>query len=166
MKIIFTFLIFFQTNFFLSQEIELRNCNVKYQIDTTELNKSGQFKLRITNLESFKIKIPQNYSDMRIQAQNAEKNDLVLNKFIKTKNTFVDVNCTDCNKKFFKLKPHEKFVYNFEINKLYLVEKILREQKTEYKFNLLFDNIDFKYKQNNKCAIENYESPKIIYKTK
>ena len=138
---------------------------MKYQIDTTGLNKTGFFKLQITNLESFTLKIPKTFAMIRIQAQNAEKYDKELQKFVQIKNSFVDVNCTDCNEKQFKLKPNEKFVYNLDINKLYLLEKILTERNNKYRFNLFFDSIDFRYHQNRKCSVENYESPKVIYKT-
>ena len=165
MKQIFIFLLIFKGTFFFSQESELKSCNVKYQIDTTNLNKSGFFKLQITNLESNKLKIPRIFSMMRIQVQNLEKYDRELQKFTK-KNSFVDVNCTKCNEKQFKLKPNETFVYNLHINNLYLVEKKLNHYHTKYKFNLFFDSIDFRYNQNKKCYVDNYESPKIIYKTK
>lgn len=165
MKQIVIFLLIFKCTFFLSQESELKSCKVKYQIDTTDLNKSGFFKLQITNLESIKLKIPRTFSMMRIQAQNLEKYDGKLQKFSKEENSFVDVNCTKCNEKQFRLKPNETFVYNLDINNLYLVEK-LNHKHTKYKFNLFFDSIDFRYNQNKKCYIENYESPKIIYKTK
>ena len=166
MKQIFIFLLIFKGTFFFSQESELKSCNVKYQIDTTNLNKSGFFKLQITNLESNKLKIPRIFSVMRIQVQNLEKYERELRKFTKEKNSFVDVNCTKCNEKQFKLKPNETFVYNLHINNLYLVEKKLNQPNAKYKFNLFFDSIDFRYKQNKKCYVDNYESPKIIYKTK
>ena len=166
MKQIFIFLLIFKGTFFFSQESELKSCNVKYQIDTTNFNKSGFFKLQITNLESIKLKIPRTFSMMRIQVQNLEKYDRELQNFTKEKNAFVDVNCTKCNEKQFKLKSNETFVYNLDINNLYLVEKKLNQQNAKYKFNLFFNSIDFRYNQNKKCYIDNYESPKIIYKTK
>ena len=129
MKQIFIFLLIFKGVFFFSQESELKSCNVKYQIDTTNLNKSGFFKLQITNLESMKLKIPRTFSMMRIQVQNLEKYDRELQNFTKEKNSFVDVNCTKCNEKQFKLKSNETFVYNLDINNIYLVEKKIKPAK-------------------------------------
>ncbi len=166
MKQLFILLMIFHTNFLFSQESELESCNVKYQIDTTGLNKSGFLKLQITNFESRNLRIPQTFSTMRIQAQNLEKYDRELKKFIKVENTFVDVNCPKCNSKQFKLKPIEKYEYILAINQLYHVEKKLTQKNTQYKLNLFFDSIDFSYDQNMKCYIKNYESPKIIYITK
>ena len=156
----------FKATFFLSQESELKSCNVKYKIDTTGLHESGFFKLQITNLELVKLKIPRTFSMMRIQAQNLEIYDRELEKFIKAKTSFVDVNCSKCNEKQFKTKPNETFIYNLDINKLYLLKKELNQKKAKYKFNLFFDSIDFRYNQNKKCYIDNYESPQIIYTTK
>jgi len=105
MKSIFIVFLIFQFNFLFSQENELRNCNVKYQIDSTNFSQSGLFKLQITNLGSHKIRIPKSFDMMRIQAQNAEKYDKDSKKYIEINNRFVDVNCLYCNEKQFALKP-------------------------------------------------------------
>ncbi len=166
MKAIFIILFIFQITLFFSQENDLRICKVKFQIDTTGLINTGILKLQFTNLESHKLKIPKNFDMMRIQAQNTERFDSNLNEFVNAKNTFVDVNCPKCNEKLIKIKSNERFEYNIKLTELYLVGKILSERNTKFRFNLFFDNIDFRYKQNKKCFIEDYESPKIIYITK
>ena len=76
MKLIFLNILFLlNLNLFFGQEKIYRDCNLKYEIDTTNLQKSKTLKIYLTNLENFKLKIPKTFDMMRIQAYNLEKFD-------------------------------------------------------------------------------------------
>ena len=164
MKLFFLLIFFLNLNLFLGQEKTYRNCNLKYKIDTTDLQKSKILKLYLTNLETFKLKIPKVFDMMRIEAHNVEKFDENSNTFKKTNWGTFDVNCTNCNEKLISLKPDKKHEYKIDITKQYLLEKVLNQPNKKYKFELHFETIDF-FSDNKKCKIEDFNTPKIIYLT-
>ena len=166
MKLIFLNILFLlNLNLFFGQEKIYRDCNLKYEIDTTNLQKSKTLKIYLTNLENSKLKIPKTFDMMRVQAYNLEKFDENSKTYKDTtKGGNFDVNCPKCNDKLISLKPNKKHEYKIDITKQYLLEKVLSEPNKKYKFELHFETIDF-FSDNKKCHIEDFKTSKINYTT-
>lgn len=164
MKPILFVVLLFQCNIFFGQEKTFKNCSLKYQIDTSGLEKSAIMKLTVINLESYSVRIPKRFAMIRIQPQNAEKYDEKSKQYIEIDDSFVDVNCPKCDGRTVSLKPNKKYEYAIDLSRVYLLEKLLMEPDTRYRFNLHFDTGDF-YSENKKCKVENFETPKIVYKS-
>ncbi|WP_154656855.1 hypothetical protein [Epilithonimonas tenax] len=167
MKKIFVLILFLQFVTLFSQKVEINNCNLKYEIDTIGLSKTGILKLNITNKESQKLKISDVFHEVYIQPIEVEKFEASLNNFDKIQKSIIDVNCLDCFGKFKNLKPNNSISYSININESKFFKKVLKQSKTTYRFNIWFDTIDLiKYSKSQKCFAQNFTSEKIIYTTK
>ncbi|REC72488.1 hypothetical protein DRF58_02475 [Epilithonimonas hispanica] len=148
-----------------AQEVNIDYCNLKYEIDTVGLSKTGILRLNITNNELVKLKISDEFSEVRIQPINVEKFEKNLNQFDKIPKSIIDVNCLNCFGKFKNVKPNTTISYSININDSKFFKEILTQAKATYRFNIWFDTIDMiKYSKSKKCFSRSFTSDKIIYK--
>jgi len=93
-----TFILFLTLQFFkfFAQEDVIAKCNLKYEIDTIGLSKTGTLKLNITNKESQKLKISDVFHEIYIQPIDVEKFEANFNNFDKIQKSNIDVDCLNC----------------------------------------------------------------------
>lgn len=167
MKLFFITILLFSFSIVFSQEKDWENCNIKYEIDTIGLSKTGTIKLSLINKGAHKLKISDKFSDIRIQPINIEKFNSKSNNFDVIRKSISDVNCLNCFGKYKKLKTDETITYSINLNNSHFFKKILTQNKSKYRFNIWFDTVDMiKYSTKDKCFLEDFVSGKIIFKTK
>ena len=136
-------------------------------MDTIGLSRTGTIKLILINNSPHKLKISDEFSDIRIQPINVEKFDSKSNNFDVIRKSISDVNCLNCFGKYKTLKPEERINYFINLYDSHFFKKVLTLEKTTYRFNIWFDTIDMlKHSKKDKCFFKDFVSEKIIFKTK
>ena len=163
MKIIISFFLLCSQVLFSQKESkhEIPICKLDYKLNTENLAKNNTFDFIITNRENINIKIINTFPNIRIQAINVSSFDENMKKFVPSKTYQIDVNSVSYKEKFISLKTNQTKIYTINIKDLYLLSKVLDQEK-KYKFNLWIDTIDLIKYKNIKCYPNDFVSEPII----